>query len=136
MRPHLHGFDEWLGSLNSPDQNAEELHYPETLWSDGAPVRLSANAKAQHGQYAQDFYTQEVLGYLQRHRSPKPFFLMVAFPLPHAPLVVPATAPYTSADWPVASKTYAAMVSHLDRDVGIFLELAKTYKRRKKIARA
>ena len=122
LRPHLHGFDEWLGSLDSLDQRPAELHYPETLWSDGAPVRLSANAQGQHGQYAQDFYTQEVLRYVQRHRSKKPFFLMVAFPLPHAPLVAPATAPYASADWPVASQTYAAMVSHLDRDVGTILD--------------
>jgi arylsulfatase A-like enzyme len=124
MQPHLHGFDEWQGMREGTELNPDQLHYPETLWADGAPLRVAANAQGKRGQFASDFYVQEVAAYVGKHASKrsKPFFLMVAFPLPSGSQAVPSVAPYEASDRPAAAKAHAAAVTRLDRDVGLLLK--------------
>lgn len=122
--PHQHGFHEWVGCLD--DTAARNPHYPETVFSDGAPVKLRGNAGGKEGQYVQDFYLQETLAFLKRRTAEKPFFLMLSCALPRAPLSVPSLAPYDKESWPLAHQQYAAMVSRLDHDVGEILRQLRT----------
>lgn len=98
--------------------------------------------------YLQDEFVDQALAFIRRNRE-EPFFLYLPFTLPHAELYVPpdnedenllaqylnpdgtsifAETPWTGDDLykryqPMPRAIYAAMVSHLDRDVGRLLDL-------------
>ncbi|MFM9009707.1 MAG: arylsulfatase [Planctomycetota bacterium] len=117
--PNRQGFDEWYGFLN---QNHAASHFPDYLWRDGRRVFLEANRDRGQRQYANDLFTEFAIDFIHRHRD-APFFLYVPFTIPHAELEVPSQEPYADRDWPEASKTFAAMVTRLDHDVGRILDV-------------
>jgi len=117
--PNRQGFDEWYGFLN---QNHAASHFPEYLWRDGRREAIGANRDGGRRQYANDLFIGFAMDFLRRHRA-RPFFLYVALTIPHAELEVPSQEPYADRDWPDASKTFAAMVTRMDRDVGRMLDL-------------
>jgi arylsulfatase A-like enzyme len=78
--------------------------------------------------YSHDLFTREALDFLERSRNP-PFFLYLAYTLPHANneakkagMEVPSDEPYSGKDWPQPEKNKAAMITRLDRDVGRILD--------------
>jgi len=85
-----------------------------------APPGVSTNRL----QYSHDLFTAEALDFLERRRA-APFFLCLAFTIPHANnaagrggMEVPGNGPYTDQPWPAAAINRAAMIARLDRDVG------------------
>lgn len=76
--PQRYGFDESFGV-----QETEALadRYPDHVWSNGARIRLLANEDEQEHISASDYYTREVLTHIDRHRSGRPFFLWLAYPI-------------------------------------------------------
>jgi arylsulfatase A-like enzyme len=78
-------------------------------------------------EYSADLIQNEALAFLEERRS-KPFFLYLAYTLPHANneaknrgMEIPDHGEYASKDWPEPEKGRAAMISRLDRDVGQIL---------------
>ena len=139
--PNQHGFDYSFGYLHSSHAHN---HYPEYLWRNGQKVMLEGNRNGQGTQYSHDLFTQEALEYLERERN-RPFFLYLAYTLPHAELTVPEASlnsylgkfpekpfeqkkqwspgVYNSQENPKAA--FAGMISRLDRDVGRLLAKLK-----------
>ena len=117
--PNEHGFEQWFGQLSG------DTHYPEFLWNNETKVRLTANADGKKGLYADDFFTEEALWFLEQNRRGRPFFLQLAYTAPHAELEVPTDAPYTNENWTQPHKNYAAMITRMDRDVGTILDALK-----------
>ncbi len=113
--PNRQGFDHWFGYLC---QRQAHSYYPEYLWSDGKKVPLDGMT------YTHDLFTEDALKFIKSNRS-GPFFLYLAYAVPHAELQVPDTASYDDKDWPEAKKKYAAMITRLDRDVGKIMKLVK-----------
>jgi len=68
-------------------------------------------------QYSHDLLAEEALAFVRRNRE-RPFFLYLAFAIPHQKLQVPDLGEYANAPWPENLKTLAAMVTRMDRDVG------------------
>jgi arylsulfatase A-like enzyme len=60
-----------------------------------------------------------------RKQKDRPFFLYVAWTLPHGKYEIDDLGEYATADWTPQQKTYAAMVSRLDRDVGRLVALLR-----------
>jgi arylsulfatase A-like enzyme len=118
--PHLHGYDQWIGTLGTA--SGTNPHFPESIWSDGAAMRLPANAQGHEGQFIQDFYTQEAIAFLERHRSGVPFLLVLAYTLPHASTPIASLNGYAAEPWTASQKAHAAMVSRLDLDVGLIVD--------------
>ena len=130
--PDRQGFDRWFGYLNN---DLAEFHFPETLWRDGKEITLPGNAGGARGQYSHDLMTDEALAFLDT-RHQRPFFLYLAYTVPHALLEVPedALAEYRGRfpeppagqggknEVPIPRATFAAMVGRLDRDVGRILD--------------
>src|SRR5262249_3341884 len=65
----------------------------------------------------------------------QPFFLYLAYTLPHANneagkdgMEIPSDEPYSSEQWPQAQKNHAAMITRLDADVGKILAKIKEKK--------
>jgi arylsulfatase A len=113
--PNKMGFDYFFG-YNC--QRQAHNYYPDHLWRNDDQVLLDGQ------QYSHDLLADDALEFVRRHRA-EPFFLYVAFTIPHLKLQVPGLAPYESKDWSPAEKTCAAMITRMDRDIGRLMELLK-----------
>jgi len=130
--PTRQGFDYFFGYLC---QRHAHNYYPEFLFRNEERVPLAGNKVGQprpdgagvaveRAQYSHDLMTQEALDFLERSKD-KPFFLYLAFTIPHANneagkegMEVPTDQPYSDRDWPQQEKNHAAMITRMDRDVG------------------
>lgn len=136
--PDDQGFNYWFGFLN---QRHAHSYHPEYLWRNRERIRLEGNVGDREGQHAHDLFTEEALGFIERHRD-RPFFLYLPYTMPHAELIPPlgSMEPYLDAHGrsifpetpfagagtyrpqPMPRAAYAAMVTRLDRDVGLVLD--------------
>lgn len=129
--PSRQGFDYFYGYRNHSDAHH---YYPQTFWRNDEPFTLERNVAAdKQGRYAHDLLTDDALRWV-REQKDKPFFLYLAYTIPHYELTVPedSKAPYLTMDWPKremntqghyhhdaeGNVAYAAMVSRMDRDLG------------------
>lgn len=139
--PAKQGFDEFFGYYC---QALAHRYYPDHLWHDDERVVLDGNAGYARGEYSADLIHEKALEFIGGHAQ-RPFFLLMAYTLPHAELAAPedeimryyrgrfpekAFAPgggndygpemlpggYASQQEPMT--TYAAMVTRLDKYVG------------------
>ncbi len=115
--PYRHGFDESFGILGG---NADYFKHCE---DDGRPVLYHNDRIIERKGYITDLIAEEAVRWLKA-RSPKPFFLYVAFTAPHTPIQDPdefdprtGTAPRRQGHRP----TYARMVERMDARVGSIL---------------
>jgi arylsulfatase A len=134
--PDKQGFDHFFGYLC---QRVAHSYYPDYLWRNGEKVMLPENADGKRGTYTHDLLTREALEYVEKADANQPFFLYLAFTIPHFDLDVPddSMAPYRG-KWeepklpmgayraqPEPRATYAGMIARMDRDVGRLMELLK-----------
>ena len=140
------GFDHHYGYLC---QGMAHTFYPPYLWRDDRQEPLAGNPPYFYGQkepiassgqvYSHDLMAAEALRWVRGQRD-KPFFLYLAFTIPHLSLQVPDdslaeyrglwpetpftnTKHYANQDTPRAA--YAAMISRMDRDIGRLMTLLK-----------
>ena len=132
--PNRQGFDHWFGFL---DQHHAHFHYPDFVWRNGEKVLLENNPRS-HEHYVHDLFTEEGLRFIRQSKN-APFFLYLAYTLPHAEILVPddSQAPYVGTqgdpERPPIEKPYqlngynlprypraarAGMISRMDRDIG------------------
>lgn len=133
--PTKQGFDEYFGYT---DQRHAHNYYPTYLWRNEQKVLLpnvvpnedavGAGVATERKVYSHDLFTDEALAFLDRHRE-QPFFLYLAYTLPHANnearakgMEIPSNEPFSNNDWPAQEKNKAAMIQRLDRDVGRLLD--------------
>jgi len=134
--PNRQGFDYFFGYLG---QRHAHNYYPEFLFRNEERVPLQnvmpeptrpdgAGQALEKVQYSHDLMVDEALDYIAEQRE-KPFFLYLAFTIPHANneagregMEVPDHDVYAGEDWPEPQKGLAAMVSRLDGDIGRLVE--------------
>ncbi|MGC8862459.1 MAG: sulfatase-like hydrolase/transferase, partial [Armatimonadota bacterium] len=94
--PNKKGFDYFFGYLN---QKHAHDYYTDHLWRNEEVVRIPA------GTYSHDLFTKESLQWV-RSNADKPFFLYLAYTIPHANneagkegMQVPSDEPYSREDW-------------------------------------
>ena len=141
--PEQKGFDQWAGFL---DARSARNNFPEFIWrSDTArgaagKFEFVANQGGRRGIYIQDVFSNAAVNFLRLSKPDKfnqftPFFLYLAFPLPHAshdpagratnvvatPTAAPEAPGATEARL-VAAKNRAALITRLDQDVGRVLD--------------
>jgi len=119
--PSRQGFDEWFGYLN---QRRAHTYYPPYLWRNEQKVILQGNKNGRREQYSHDLFTKFALDFIRRHKS-EPFFLYLAYTIPHARYEIPSTEPYTDEPWPKDAKVHAAMITRMDADIGRLMVLLK-----------
>lgn len=105
------GFDHFVGY---DTHRAAHNYYPNQLCSYDGKLDLA------RGEYSHDVFTRLALEYLDSDRD-RPFFLYLAYTIPHAPYNPPHLGPYANKEWPASHKKYAAMVTRMDRDIGRIL---------------
>ncbi|MGQ9455415.1 MAG: arylsulfatase [Armatimonadota bacterium] len=118
--PNRKGFDYFFGYLN---QKHAHNYYPDYLWRNEEKVGIPP------GTYSHDLFTQEAINWI-RSNVGKPFFLYLAYTIPHANnemgmegMQVPSDFPYSDKPWPQPQKNHAAMITRMDRDVGKIMNL-------------
>jgi arylsulfatase A len=116
--PDRMGFDYFFGY--NCQREAHE-YYPEHLWRNNEKVMLNGKG------YSHDLMANDALAFVRRNRD-QPFFLYLAFTIPHAKLQVPDLGPYENESWPENLKKLAAMITRLDRDIGRLMALLKELK--------
>lgn len=109
-QPGLKGFDHFFGFLD----HAEGAYFPTSIWRNGELEEVPP------GTYQQDLLTREAIEFIRRKKD-VPFFLYLPYMLPHAPYEIPSLEPYEQEPWTEEEKKYAAMVTRLDRDVGLIV---------------
>jgi arylsulfatase A len=113
--PNKMGFDYFFG------YNCQLLaheYYPDHLWRNGEVVPLDGKT------YSHDLMANEALDFVRRSKD-QPFFLYLAFTIPHQKLQVPDLGPYENESWPENLKKIAAMITRMDRDIGRLMTLLK-----------
>jgi arylsulfatase A len=111
--PNKQGFDHFFGYY---DQRKAHTYYPEYLWRNGEKIELGGKV------YTHDLMTDEAFKFVRDHKD-HPFFLYLAYTIPHIKYQVPELEKYVGADWPENMKIHASMTSRMDRDVGRLVKL-------------
>jgi len=113
--PNKMGFDYFFG-YNCQRQAHE--YYPPHLWRNTRKIMLEGKS------YSHDLLAEEALEFVRRHKD-QPFFLYLAFTIPHAKMQVPEIGGYEKEAWPENLKKMAAMITRMDRDIGRLMALLK-----------
>lgn len=122
--PNKQGFDHFFGYLC---QRRAHSYYPDYIWRNSDKVMLPGNNGKTGPHYTHDLMTEEALGFVRKNKD-KPFFLYLAYAIPHTKFQVPDQAPYKDKDWAENHKIQAAMITRMDRDCGKLLGLLKELK--------
>lgn len=110
--PLKRGFDEFTGFRGG------NIHYFDY------EVEVAGSKHPSDGQYITDFFTEQAIGFLERHPS-KPFLLHLAYNAPHGPFEAPEEdiAPFRQRGaFTEGLSTLYAMIKRLDIGVGRVLE--------------
>jgi arylsulfatase A-like enzyme len=116
--PQNKGFDESYVYMGAGSDN----YYPPQLWRNGVKELIPENANGANGVWSHDLFAQEALRFITENAG-QPFYLHVAFTIPHKYLECPNNDPYTTRPWPEIEKRYAAMITRMDADVGRIADL-------------
>jgi arylsulfatase A-like enzyme len=115
FRPLQRGFDEYFGFLGGAHSYVDSQIDPNNqIYRGNEPVKEEA--------YLTDAFGREAVAFVDRHKS-EPFFLYLTFNAVHAPLQAPDK--YTSRFAEITDerrRTFAAMLSAMDDNVGILLD--------------
>lgn len=135
--PNRQGFDYFFGYLN---QHLAHNYWPDYLWKNEEKFLLPGNVveknvASKRAHYSHDLFTEEALQFIAQEPA-KPFFLYLAYTIPHANneagkqgMEVPSDAPYSDKPWPQPQKNHAAMITRMDRDIGRLLARLKELRR-------
>ncbi|MEI7899765.1 MAG: arylsulfatase [bacterium] len=113
--PLKKGFDRFFG-YNC--QRHAHSYFPSYLYDNDRRVPLDGKT------YAQNLIQKAALDFIRGSKD-KPFFLFYAVTLPHGKYEIDDLGIYADKPWTAQQKTYAAMVTRLDHDIGEILDLLK-----------
>jgi arylsulfatase A len=111
--PLKKGFDRFFG-YNC--QRHAHSYFPSYLYDNDKRIPLDGKT------YAQNLIQKAALNFIRDHKD-QPFFLFYAITLPHGKYEIDDLGIYADKPWTKEQKTYAAMVTRLDHDVGELLDL-------------
>jgi arylsulfatase A-like enzyme len=128
VEPNTKGFVEFGGYLSQAharDYFTESLYRQDTTTGSNRVLSLSENWNGAHGLYVPDLLGQAAANFINinvpdRVNRYRAFFLCLAYPVPHNGSVS-KESPYADEPWTQAAKDRAAMISHLDQNVGYVL---------------
>jgi len=121
--PMDRGFDEFYGWLIP--EAASQNYYPSVRWRNREKYTIEANLNGQHKDHNTDRSTDEAISFIERTAQKQPFFLYLAYNAPHVPLDAKDRTLYLNSGLPEVDQSYAALVSHMDENIGRVLAKLK-----------
>src|SRR5262245_41314749 len=118
FHPQKRGFDEFFGFLGGPHS-----YFPAK-----GPDVLRGTEPAHEKEYLTDALAREAVAFIDRHKA-EPFFLYLAFNAVHTPMHATDSrlAKFKNISEP-ARRTYAAMMSAMDENIGKVLDALRAKK--------
>lgn len=115
------GFDEFKGWLiTSPESNLP-YYYPAKRYNNRQLVDVPENQNGAQGKHNNDISTDEAIRFIGENKE-RPFFLYLAYDTPHEPYVIKDRGIYEKMNLSETAKIYAALVTHMDNNVGRVLQ--------------
>jgi arylsulfatase A-like enzyme len=117
--PNHRGFDEFYGwTISTPISNGPYYYYPYYRFHGDSLVHISANAHDAHVRHNTEISTDDAISFINREKD-HPFFLYLAYDAPHEPYHIDDTSWYDDkGKWSDKTKRYAALVTHMDYNIG------------------
>jgi arylsulfatase A-like enzyme len=128
------GFDEFYGWLIREPRSHN--YYPSVRWRNRESYIIEPNQSGMHGDHNTDRATDEALSFLERVSkgatpegcaeatakaccpTKQPFFLYLAYNVPHVPLDAKDRTAYENSGLPLNDQSYAALITHMDENIG------------------
>jgi len=119
--PLKKGFDHFYG-YNC--QRHAHSYFPDYLYNNDKRFELPGNKNGKKT-YADKLIQKDVISWVEQQGT-KPFFLFYTTTLPHAQYEIDDLGPYANkSDWTEQAKTYAAMVTRMDHNIGELVDVLK-----------
>ena len=119
--PNHRGFDEFYGwTISTTRSNGDYFYYPNYRFHGDSLITISANEHDAHVRHNTEISTDDAIAFINRAKD-HPFFLYLAYDAPHEPYHIEDTSWYDDENWDANTKRYAALVTHMDYNIGRLL---------------
>ncbi len=119
--PLNRGFNEFYGWLVNNDASNLPYYYPALRYYNKELKEITENKNNTRGIHDSDLSVKEAVDFIDRNKK-NPFFLYLAFDVPHEPYVINDVEPYKSMNLSETAKLYAALITHTDKAIGRLIE--------------
>lgn len=115
------GFDEFYGWLISTEDSNTPYYYPAKRFRNRELVEVPENVNNARGIHDSDLSIRESIEFIERNQK-NPFFLYLAFDVPHEPYHINSVEPYSNMNLSETAKLYASLITHTDKAIGRLVE--------------
>lgn len=119
--PNHRGFDEFYGWTIATVHSNSPYYYPYYRLHGDSLVNIKENEHDAHVRHNTEISTDDAIQFIHRNQD-RPFFLFLGYDAPHEPYNIDDTSWYDEhGDWSANTKRYAALVTHMDYNIGRLL---------------
>ena len=119
--PNHRGFDEFYGWTIATVHSNAPYYYPYYRFHGDSLINIHENANDAHVRHNTEISTDDAIQFIHRNQD-RPFFLFLGYDAPHEPYNIDDTSWYDEqGDWSANTKRYAALVTHMDYNIGRLL---------------
>ena len=119
--PNHRGFDEFYGWTIATVHSNAPYYYPYYRFHGDSLINIHENANDAHVRHNTEISTDDAIQFIHRNQQ-RPFFLFLGYDAPHEPYNIDDTSWYDEqGDWSANTKRYAALVTHMDYNIGRLL---------------
>lgn len=111
------GFDEFYGWLISTEDSNTPYYYPALRFRNRELTVVEENGNNARQLHGTDLSIIESIDFIERNKE-NPFFLYLAFDMPHEPYFINSVEPYASLPLSETAKLYASLITHADEATG------------------
>ena len=119
--PNHRGFDEFYGWTIATVHSNSPYYYPYYRLHGDSLITIKENEHDAHVRHNTEISTDDAIQFVHRNRDRR-FFLFLGYDAPHEPYNIDDTSWYDQqGDWSQNTKRYAALVTHMDYNIGRLL---------------
>ncbi len=119
--PNHRGFHEFYGWTISTVHSNAPYYYPYYRLHGDSLITISENEHDAHVRHNTEISTDDAIQFIHRNKD-NAFFLFLGYDAPHEPYNIDDTSWYDDrGDWSANTKRYAALVTHMDYNIGRLL---------------
>ena len=119
--PNHRGFDEFYGWTIATVHSNSPYYYPYYRLHGDSLIHIKENEHDAHVRHNTEISTDDAIQFIHRNQD-RPFFLFLGYDAPHEPYNIDDTSWYDEhGDWSANTKRYAALVTHMDYNIGRLL---------------
>lgn len=119
--PNHRGFHEFYGWTISTVHSNAPYYYPYYRLHGDSLITIKENEHDVRVRHNTEISTDDAIAFIHRNKD-NPFFLFLGYDAPHEPYNIDDTSWYDEqGDWTANTKRYAALVTHMDYNIGRLL---------------